>query len=42
MILTHVTIFSADPVDPDGNHFTFHETRKPSASTDWAKAGKKA
>jgi len=34
--------FSADLVDPDGNHFTTHETRKPSAITDWAKTGKKA
>ena len=34
--------FSADLVDPDGNHFTIHETREPSATTDWAKSGKKA
>jgi catechol 2,3-dioxygenase-like lactoylglutathione lyase family enzyme len=34
--------FAADLVDPDGIHFTIHETRKPSATTDWAKAGKKA
>ena len=34
--------FSADLVDPDGNHFTIHETRKPSTSGNWAKAGKKA
>ena len=32
---------AADLVDPDGNHFTIHETRKPSATTDWAKTGKK-
>jgi predicted enzyme related to lactoylglutathione lyase len=34
--------FSADMVDPDGNHFTIHEMRKPSATTDWAKTGKEA
>jgi predicted enzyme related to lactoylglutathione lyase len=34
--------FAADLVDPDGNHFTIHETRKAAASADWAKAGKKA
>jgi hypothetical protein len=46
MIPTHVTRglwgFAADLVDPDGNVFTIHETRKLSATTDWAKAGKKA
>jgi catechol 2,3-dioxygenase-like lactoylglutathione lyase family enzyme len=34
--------FAADLVDPDGNHFTIHETRKQPASGDWTKAGKKA
>jgi predicted enzyme related to lactoylglutathione lyase len=34
--------FVADMLDPDGNHFTIHETRKASATTDWAKTGKKA
>jgi len=34
--------FAADLVDPDGNHFTIHETRKPSATADWAKTSKKA
>jgi len=34
--------FAVDLVDPDGNHFTIHETRKPTASADWAKTGKKA
>jgi len=29
--------FAADMLDPDGNPFTLHETRKQSASTDWAK-----
>jgi catechol 2,3-dioxygenase-like lactoylglutathione lyase family enzyme len=33
--------FAADMVDPDGNHFTIHETRKQPAATDWAKTGKK-
>jgi catechol 2,3-dioxygenase-like lactoylglutathione lyase family enzyme len=33
--------FSADMVDPDGNHFTIHETRKQPAVTDWAKTSKK-
>jgi len=35
-------VFSADLVDPDGNHFTIHEARELSATTDWAKGGKKA
>ena len=30
-----------EPLDPDGNPFTIHETRKPSATTDWAKTTKK-
>jgi hypothetical protein len=34
--------FAADLLDPDGNPFTIHETRKPSRTTDWAKMGKKA
>jgi len=34
--------FAVDLVDPDGNNFTIHETRKPTASADWAKTGKKA
>jgi predicted enzyme related to lactoylglutathione lyase len=34
--------FAADLTDPDGNHFTIHETRKPSAGTEWAKTGKTA
>jgi catechol 2,3-dioxygenase-like lactoylglutathione lyase family enzyme len=34
--------FSADLVDPDGNHFTIHETRTPSATADRAKTGEKA
>ena len=34
--------FSADLVDSEGNHFTIHETRNPSATADWAKSGKKA
>jgi hypothetical protein len=51
MMLTHLTIavkdqegwgFAADLTDPDGNHFTIHETRKPSANADWAKTAKKA
>ena len=33
--------FAADLVDPDGNHFTIHETRKPPAITDSAKTSKK-
>jgi len=33
---------AADLSDPDGNHFTIHETRKPTASADWAKTNKKA
>jgi catechol 2,3-dioxygenase-like lactoylglutathione lyase family enzyme len=34
--------FAADLTDPDGNHFTIHETRKPSAGTEWAKTSQKA
>ncbi len=34
--------FSADLADPDGNHFTIHETRKPPATSEWAKTSKKA
>ena len=33
---------AADLLDPDGNPFTIHETRKPSSAADRAKAGKKA
>ena len=33
---------AADLVDPDGNPFTIHETRRPSATADAAKASKKA
>lgn len=33
---------AADLLDPDGNPFTIHETRKPSGTADWAKAGKNA
>jgi len=33
--------FAADLLDPDGNPFTIHETRKPSGIPDWAKTGKK-
>ncbi len=33
---------AADLADPDGNHFTIHETRKPAATADWAKTSKKA
>lgn len=33
--------FSADLVDPDGDHFTIHETRKPSATADWAKRARR-
>jgi len=34
--------FAADFVDPDGNPFKIHETRKSSETADWAKASKKA
>jgi len=34
--------FAADLVGPDGNRFTIHETRKPSATTYWALTTKKA
>jgi catechol 2,3-dioxygenase-like lactoylglutathione lyase family enzyme len=34
--------YAVDMLDPDGNPFTLHETRKQSASTDWSKTGKKA
>ena len=34
--------FAADLVDPDGNPFTIHETRRPPATADWAKASQKA
>ena len=33
--------FAADLTDPDGNPFTIHETRKPPATGDWAKASAK-
>ena len=34
--------FAADLLGPDGNRFTIHETRKPSATTYWALTTKKA